>query len=131
MRYHAFALGLAVTIAATLPVSASELPPMGYFAGSYEAVGRMPGTDVETFSRSLTIAAETDRLLLDLDGVGAGFLEVRREGPEGAAPYAGRLAEFWIDCLFQNDPDNYPILTCKFWDRDRSGEGVVTYWPAP
>jgi hypothetical protein len=111
---------------------ASGQPPLDYFAGSYEAVGRLPGTASKTFSKPLQITVDGTWLRLDLAGIGSGFLALRRSEFEGDAPYARRLGAFWIDCIFKNDPDNYPVLMCKVWAEDRSGgEGLVTFWPDP
>ncbi|MEO1494247.1 MAG: hypothetical protein AAFV19_19015 [Pseudomonadota bacterium] len=128
MRAWMVAVAIAVMALAALPAAAKV--PLDYFAGTYEAVGRMPGADAMTFTEPMTITVEGDRLILDVGGFGAGYLQEHQGALEGAPPYAGRMGDFWIDCLFKNDPDNYPVMICKFWTQDRiGGEGLVTFWP--
>lgn len=111
--------------------AAQDLPPPDYFTGVYERVGRDAGAPAGLVN---------DRVRLDPDAEGTG-LELRHCGRATKAPEA-RLAfesfgevsnllnggsadpDFW--CLYHNDGNNYPLLTCAAPDGRR-----VTLWPAP
>ncbi len=116
-----------------LPASAGAQggPPPGYFAGTYEMVGRSPGASGKPLADWLRIEAEEDHLQLKSCRHGNGRLAMTPSEREGAAPLVGSLGDWSLSCHFTNDGNNYPRLTCYATDDDREQvPGLLTLWPA-
>ncbi len=111
---------------------AVDLPPMGYFAGRYEIVGRVADDSSTFISGHASLSADGERLFLTSKTIGKGWLAKNPSLREGASPLAGELDGREMFCLFQNDPDNYPRLTCKTQPGSPNGvPGLLTLWPMP
>ena len=127
----AVALGLAAAAVAPGPVRA-EGPPPEYFTGVYERVGRddaaPPGllndrVRIDPVEGGLAVSAcktgGEPLFVLEFQAFGdVTNLLVSRPGRPGP--------DLW--CLYGNNGDNYPLLTCA------SGDGTgtrFTLWPAP
>ncbi len=111
-------------------VALAEGPPPEYFTGTYERVGRD--------------GAAVPGLLNDvvrLDPVDGGLaLTVCGDGPQEGPPLVlafdetgdvtnllqGKDGPFELWCLYANDGDNYPLLTCT-----SDGGARFLLWPEP
>lgn len=117
---------------APLAGHAEEMPPAGYFTGTYEMIGRMPGASSPAFGDSLTITAENGRLILTSDAHGTGWLARNDAGHEGASPLVGPFGGRQMLCRFQSDGNNYPRLTCLLEPvPPEEAPGRLTFWPVP
>lgn len=106
---------------------AKDLPPLEYFDGKYKAIGRLAN---EVVVGEITIIAKRGRLDLQSTGLGSGWLGSNKNLHEGASQLTGKLNDQSILCLFQNDPDNYPRITCKVEPKTlKAAEGLLTLWP--
>ncbi|MEP3277525.1 MAG: hypothetical protein ABJN26_15025 [Stappiaceae bacterium] len=125
-------LALSLLTCSSLGAIAQGQPPLSYFDGNYEIVGRQADSLTELVGGDLTIATQGERLILTSKTAGRGWLARKSGGGEGASPLAGKLNGREIFCLFQNDPDNYPRLTCKTQPNTPDGApGLYTFWPQP
>lgn len=125
-------LALLIVFGSAFAAFAESLPPMGYFAGRYEIVWRAADSAETFIGGHVRMTAEGDRLILSSETVGEGWLARNPSTREGASPLAGKLGGREMLCLFQNDPDNYPRLTCKTEPGSPEGKpGLLTFWPSP
>lgn len=120
-------------LATLLPLSAAaqEGPPPGYFAGTYEMIGREPGAAGKPLADWLRIDAADDHLQLKSCRRGDGRLALNTSEREGAAPLVGNLGDWSLSCHFTNDSNNYPRLTCfAVADDSERTPGPLALWPA-
>ena len=135
------ALVLAVLVLATLgsgPTQAmgqaqtqdKEGPPPGYFAGTYEVIGREPGAAGRPLSDWLQIQARDGQMVLHACRAGNGGLTFNTSTREGAAPLVGSLGDWMLRCHYTNDGNNYPRLTCYAVHEGMDAvPGLLALWP--
>lgn len=118
----------AILISPTLSVAQqSPMPPLQYFEGKYKAVGLLSDKLV---SDEVSITKDGKKLTMHSAQLGDGWLETNPRVREGASPLTGQLKGLQLFCLFQNDPDNYPRLTCRIEPQSEDVDaGLLTLWP--
>ena len=128
------ALALAALLLLSFAAGAglAEAPPAEYFTGVYERVGRDGAVPPGLLNDVVRIDPAPGGLAVSACGAAAGaplyllrfdsFGDVQNllvsQGDEGAA--------LW--CLYGNDGDNYPLLTCA---SDGPGGAKFLLWPEP
>lgn len=123
---------LAMVLAlATAPGFAEEGPPLDFFAGKYELVGRAPGADGMPFLDWVTVDVKGDRLELSACRAGAGNLKIRANRDEHEPVFSGKLGNWDLGCEYQVDRGNYARMTCYFRAQGTDTvPGLLTLWPA-
>lgn len=107
-----------------------EGPPPGYFAGTYEVIGRVPGATGEPLSDWLQISARDGQMVLHACRAGNGGLAFNTSTREGAAPLVGSLGDWMLRCHYTNDSNNYPRLTCYAVHEGMDAvPGLLALWP--
>ena len=123
-------LSCAAALALATPAAAQELPFAGYFTGTYELVGRMPGFAKNGTWDLVVIkpVGEDFPLALSTCHMGAGEVRPVTSGHEGFWPLEGHLGELDLICNVMNNGDNYPILNC--YTMPNGENGVLTLLPS-
>jgi len=116
---------------ATGPVFATDGPPLEFFAGKYEMLGRAPGSGGLPIQDWVTITVEGDRLLISACRTGTGDLKAGANRDEHEAQFSGMLGPWPVACDYQVDRGNYGRITCYIGTKSAHDvPGLVTLWPA-
>ncbi len=120
--------GLAV-LALCAGAAQAEGPPADYFTGVYQRVGRDSATPPGLVNDVVRLDPAPGGLALTVCGAGSGqtpfILAFDQIGDVTNLLWGGEGEdELW--CLYGNNGDNYPLLTCS-----STNESRVTLWPEP
>lgn len=123
---------LAMVLAlATGSAFAADGPPLEFFAGKYEMLGRAPGSGGMPLLDWVTIDVKGGRLTLNACRAGTGNLEAKTNRDEHEAEFSGMLGSWTLACDYQVDRGNYGRITCYIAPKDADTiPGLVTLWPA-
>lgn len=120
-----------VLVLVTVPAIASEEPPLDFFAGKYELLGRAPGAKGMPLLDWVTVSVKGDRLELNACRAGAGDLRTRANRDEHEATFSGKLGNWILACDYQVDRGNYGRMTCYVRAEGSDNvPGLLTLWPA-
>ena len=110
-------------------VAGAEVPPPEYFTGVYERVGRDGAVPPGLLNDLVRLDPVDGGLLMRVCGAGPSeSLLVLRFDEVGDVSnlLTGREGPFQLWCLYGNDGDNYPLLTCT-----SDGGARFLMWPEP
>ncbi len=111
------------SLAATVAAAAPDLPEPDYFRGVYERIGRTGAPGSAPIDDRVLIRPEGQNLSVSACGA-APMVLTFDPWPEIDNRLIGISRNDPVFCLFHNNGDNYPIITC----RTNTG-GAFTLWP--
>lgn len=122
-RFFSLVLVLVLVVLAAPVLAGPGVPGPAYFAGTYERVGRDSGTPPRFLDDRVTITARGTGLRLQ-DCAGSDTRMIFFPTMDGENVILGQADGADFACLFHNNGDNRPILTCR-----ADAGGVFTLWP--
>lgn len=114
---------LAVVVAGLPAVAGPGVPGADYFTGLYSRVGRDGGNPSGLIDDEVLVMPDGGNLAIEECGGGRTKL-VFSPFSEIENLLEGNTAQGWLYCLFHNNGQNYPILTCQAEDG-----ALYTLWP--
>ncbi len=122
--HSAVVIALAVGLGFTMPARA-DLPPLDYFTGYYERVGRdAEGKLMEGYVHLNAVGDALQLAECPLSALEPPMSLAYDNTFETPNFISGRKGPFRMACQFFNDSQNYPILNC--WS---DGGALFTLWP--
>lgn len=123
---------LAVVLAlVAAPAFAAEDPPLEFFAGKYELLGRAPGSKGMPLLDWVTVTVKGGRLALNACRAGPGNLRAGANRDEHETTFSGKLGNWILACDYQVDRGNYARMTCYIGAEGADNvPGLLTLWPA-
>lgn len=122
---------LTITLALAAGTAKAEGPPLSFFVGNYDAIGRWEasdGTPISPLWEQLLMAETDQKLSLTTCELGTGSLTVTTI-IEDAKGLEGTLGESTLRCAYYVTAGNYPFLSCMITEEGSDRVGRFALWP--